>query len=309
MQLSVIIPTHNPDRARLQRVLHALAAQQGTHFAWEVIIVDNASSPPVDLAAFTGPFPPACRVVVEPQLGLTYAREAGMREMRGELWLSVDDDNLLAPGYVAAAVAYMAAHPGVGALGGRIEPELAAPAPAWLLGSRHRWRLALRDFGPDSLVTQVRTDPPRTYPYFAPLGAGMVLRRRGIERYRQWARQATNRLTDRRGGHLGTCGDSELVMQAALLAGEDVAYDPALQMDHVIPAGRLRYGYLLRLAYQGSKTWAEFQCRYGFDRPISRPLALAKCARAFVFHIALTPDRFLRWVDTCGYLFGLARQS
>ena len=28
MRLSIIIPTHNPDPSRLQRVLHALAAQQ-----------------------------------------------------------------------------------------------------------------------------------------------------------------------------------------------------------------------------------------------------------------------------------------
>jgi hypothetical protein len=309
MQLSVIIPTHNPDRARLQRVLHALAAQEGANFPWEVIIVDNASSPPVDLATLAGPMPPGCRVVVEPQLGLTYARETGMREMRGELWLSVDDDNVLAPTYVATAVAYMAARPDVGALGGRIAPELAAPAPDWLVGNEHSWRLALRDFGSEPLVTQIHAQPLPTYPYFAPIGAGMVLRRRGIERYLNWALTASTRLSDRKGGHLGTCGDSELVMQAALLAGEEVAYHPGLQMLHVIPAGRLRYRYLLRLAYQGAKTWAEFQCRYGFDRPVSRWLALARCARAFFFHVALTPDRFLRWTDTCGYQLGLARRS
>ena len=271
--------------------------------------MDNASSPPVELPTEGGALPPNCRVVRQPRVGLTYARETGMHEARGELWISVDDDNVLDPGYLAVASAFMTAHPEVGALGGRIIAEFAAPAPAWLLTPDHAWRLALRDFGPEVLISTARTEALRSYPHFAPIGAGMILRRTGIERYLQWAEQAEKRLTDRQGGHLGTCGDSELVMQTTLLAQLEVAYSPALSMLHLIPETRLRYRYLRRLTFQGAATWAEFQCRYGYDKPISRVRAVARCVRAFFFLSAWSPDRFIQWCDTCGYNLSLARQK
>src|SRR5687768_10274760 len=101
--LSVVICTHNPREAYLSRVLQALAGQTLARDEWELVIVDNGSNKPVvdqvDLS-----FQPNARVEREDQLGLTHARLRGIRESRGETIVFVDDDNVLAPDYLAHAL-------------------------------------------------------------------------------------------------------------------------------------------------------------------------------------------------------------
>ena len=50
MQLTAIIPAHHPHRVRLARTLAALAAQTLPAENWETLLVDNASTPALDLA-------------------------------------------------------------------------------------------------------------------------------------------------------------------------------------------------------------------------------------------------------------------
>ena len=44
LEVSVVVPTHNPRRDYLERVLEALAEQTLDRSRWEMVIVDNASS-------------------------------------------------------------------------------------------------------------------------------------------------------------------------------------------------------------------------------------------------------------------------
>src|SRR3954465_7016965 len=117
MQVSVVIPTHNPRIDYLQRVLLALRAQRLPLAEWELIIVDNASAEPVaprvDLA-----WHPAGRVIREERLGVTAARLAGFAAARGEVIVLVDDDNALAPDYLATAAQLGREHPTLGAWSG-----------------------------------------------------------------------------------------------------------------------------------------------------------------------------------------------
>ena len=45
--MSVVIPTHNPRRDYLERVLGALAAQTLDRSKWELVVIDNKSEEPV----------------------------------------------------------------------------------------------------------------------------------------------------------------------------------------------------------------------------------------------------------------------
>ncbi|MDP2136577.1 MAG: glycosyltransferase, partial [Candidatus Didemnitutus sp.] len=94
--LSVIICAHNPDQGRLQRVLDALRTQTMPGPDWELLLIDNASHPPLtgrlDLS-----WHPLARICVENQLGLTWARLRGKTESTAALLVYVDDDNVLAP--------------------------------------------------------------------------------------------------------------------------------------------------------------------------------------------------------------------
>ena len=74
--ISVVLPTHNPDLGRLRRTLDALVGQSLPRSSWELLVVDNASSPPLsstEIDAIGG------RLVLEPTPGLTPARLAGIR--------------------------------------------------------------------------------------------------------------------------------------------------------------------------------------------------------------------------------------
>lgn len=47
LAVSVIIPTHNPRRDYLSRVVDALRVQTLPHEEWEVLVVDNGSREPL----------------------------------------------------------------------------------------------------------------------------------------------------------------------------------------------------------------------------------------------------------------------
>lgn len=302
--ISVIVATHAPAMGRLNRTLQALAHQTHPRESWELILVDNASPTPLDPAlAKTGH--PDGRVVREPRLGLTYARLAGIAATLGDLIIFVDDDNLLHKAYLAGAVRFMAEHPNVAAAGGLIRGEYESPPPAW--ATDHLWSLAVRDYGDQPLVSEfTATGPGREWPVFCPVGAGMVVRTAAARRYADHCARAATLITDRQGGSLGSAGDCELVMHAAFLAGTQVAYVPALQLTHLIPTGRVRFKYLVRLAYAGGITWGKFLVTYGFQSRISRASLLLRIPRAFFRRAGWTRRGFVAGCSAAGEFIGRA---
>src|SRR5438045_2489860 len=101
--ISVIICTHNTRSDYFNRCLSVLETQTLPREKWELLLVDNASSPNraprPDLA-----WHPRARLVVEKQPGLTPARLRGIRESKGGLLIFVDDDNVLDPDFLETAL-------------------------------------------------------------------------------------------------------------------------------------------------------------------------------------------------------------
>jgi len=100
---TVVIPTYNrPDH--LAAALGALAAQAEPDVPFDVVIVDDGSSPPVALPA--GPWPFDLRVVRLPEnRGRAAARNAGLEHAHSPLVAFLDDDMRAQPGFVRAHVA------------------------------------------------------------------------------------------------------------------------------------------------------------------------------------------------------------
>ncbi|MES2937394.1 MAG: glycosyltransferase [Pseudomonadota bacterium] len=238
--LGVILCVHNPHAGRLQRVLDALAAQTLPRAEWTLLLVDNASQPPLGARGLA--LPANARTIDEPELGLTAARLAGIRAADSEILVLIDDDTVAAPDYLEVALRLMRAHPDIGAAGGRIAGEFeVAPAP-WMRG--FLGVLALRDFGD----RPIRALAPNQIGPWEPCGAGMVLRRQvGLAYARMVSADARRRL-DRVGQRLSSCGDTDLARTASDL-DLYLAYEPGLRLTHLIPAGRLRLGYLVRITY------------------------------------------------------------
>lgn len=109
-RLSVIIATRNRAHAILDclKSVAASAAAAGIADEAEIVVVDNGSSDGtahvVESWGATRRMP--VRLVTEPVAGLSRARNAGMRESRGDLLVFTDDDCRMSPTYVEELLRY-----------------------------------------------------------------------------------------------------------------------------------------------------------------------------------------------------------
>jgi glycosyltransferase involved in cell wall biosynthesis len=299
--LSVIICAHNPHPGRLARTLAGLRAQTLPTDQWELLLVDNASVPPL-----APPDLPNARLVLEPQPGLTYARRRGLRESSAAYCVFVDDDNVLAPDYLAEVLAIFAAQPSVGAIGGKSLPAFDVEPAPW---AREFYSLlALRDLGDAVLLSPATAPVPPAYPACAPIGAGLAVRTAAA---RAWLDRPASAVTDRRGTDLASGGDNDIVL-TLLAQGWRVGYFPALSLRHLIPAGRLTRDYLARLNRGIARSWVQVLALHGANpwpriQPATVPLRQLK---AWFIHRAWAgPANYIRWQGACGHFSGLATLS
>ncbi len=306
-QVSVVLPTHNPHRGRLARTLAALAAQTLPPSPGEILVVDNASSPALDPAEIRVLVPRNFRLVHEPQLGLTTARRRGFTEARGEFIVLVDDDNVLAPDYLARVLEIFAHDPHLGAIGGKSLPEFEAAPPAWV--REFDGQLACRDLGDTVQICHSIRDA-RTgrheYPLCAPLGAGMALRRSALT---TWLDEpASAHVSDRRGGELTSGGDNDIALTLAR-HGWALGYFPKLVLTHLIPAARIQRDYLARLNRGIAKSWMQVLAKHDANPwpPIAPATVRLRQLKAWFTHRAWSsPAAYVRWQGACGHFEGRA---
>ena len=235
--VSVAICCHN-GAARLRPTLARLAEQRVPDgLAWEVILIDNASTDgTAEVAADAWPAtaPVPLRVVREPRLGLTYARHRALTSARFETLSLVDDDNWVHADWVSSAAALMDRLPHVAACGGMVDPVYEVAPPPWF--ERHKGWFALGAQGPrGGDVTWTRG---------MLFGAGLIVRTSAWHQLIEAGFKPL--LIDRTGAQLTTGGDVELCY-ALRLAGWCLWYEPSLHLQHFMPAGRMRWQYLRAL--------------------------------------------------------------
>jgi len=307
LQFSVLIPTHNPHAGRLQRALAGLRAQTLPGDQWETILIDNASSPALNTADWSAHAPANFRLVREPETGLSHARRRGFSEARGEFAVLVDDDNVLAPDYLANTLALFARYPQIGALGGRSLPEFETTPPEWT--KEFQPLLALRDLGSEPLVSRgLRPDglARNEYPAFAPMGAGMALRRPAWTAWLKSRDDQRDLISDRKGSELTSGGDNDIVL-CAIRAGWEVAYFPTLSLIHLIPDSRLEPEYLARLNRGIQKSWMQVLTLHDANPwpPLSPLAARLRQWRAwFTYAGWQRPAGHIRWSGAAGHFAG-----
>ena len=231
VEVTVILCTYNRCQ-NLAKVLDNLAAQTVPKgIEWEVIVVDNNSSDETKsvVDGLCRRYPERFRYLFESNQGLSYARNAGLREARGEVVAFIDDDVTIEPTWLQNLT--MSLHTGKWAgAGGRIVPDWPCTPPCWV--PQNEWfgmaPLVIFDLGLEAV-------PLRD----APFGTNMAFRRRLFERY-------GNFRTD-----LGRCaknllGNEDTEFGRRLLAaGERLKYEPTAVVHHSVPQNRLRRGYFL----------------------------------------------------------------
>jgi glycosyltransferase involved in cell wall biosynthesis len=279
----------------------ALCNQTLPSDAFEILLVDNASDPPVQISSSASNL----RMVREPKQGLTHARLRGVSDSVSPVIVFVDDDNVLAPSYLQTALESFEQDSELGAIGGRIAPLWESePPPVWM--GEFMDLLALRDFG--ELPQRAKATEPLSYPAFAPVGAGMALRRTAIN---AWISSATlgDGPLDRTAGSLTSGGDNDIILHV-LKSGWAIAYSPRLELSHIIPSSRLSSEYLGRLAESIMISWVATLERHGI-RPWTPSSALTTWIRlARLLIVAkpwVSPSNYVRWKQRRGLILARAR--
>jgi hypothetical protein len=238
LPISAIICTHNPRQDYLERCLAALEHQTLAKDQWELIIVDNASTPEKKPPQAL-PWHPNARFVTESKLGLTPARLCGIRTATGELLVFVDDDNVLDADFLETVRRVARELPFLGSWSGQCRPEFEEPPPEW---TRRYWaNLVIRQFARD-----VWSNLPRLSETM-PCGAGLCVRRSAAEHYLLLHDSGKRSFQfDRAGSSLLSGGDNDLAA-CACDVGLGVGLVSSLKLTHLIPPVRLTETYLTRL--------------------------------------------------------------
>lgn len=264
--LSVVVCTH--DRAELlPACLGALAAEASALV--EVLVVDNASTDATP-AVLSG-FP--VRVVPEPRLGLSHARNAGWQQARGEWVAYLDDDATVLPGWTDGMLAAVAA-PATLAVAGRIRLDWPGGRPRWLHPSLEPYFTCL-DLGVDVAVL-----PAPRFPY----GANMALRRADLE-----ALGGFDPALGRSGlRSLRSNEERELCQRLRGLRPGEVRYAGAAEVRHHVDPGRVSRRWLARRAWAEGRDGASALVSDG-SSALGRAKGVGWALRELAFSLARRP--------------------
>ena len=276
MEITVILCTFN----RCQKLVEALesiaASILPNAVEWEVLVVDNNSSDQTRevVEEFCQRYPGRFRYRLEPQQGLSNARNSGVLEARGDILAFVDDDVTVEASWLQNLTAILHDNRWAGA-GGRIRIEQQFSTPRWLrldgpfsMGGPLAASFDLGD-------TPGELDQP-------PYGTNMAFRKNMFEKYGGFR-------TD-----LGRCGKSLIGKEDTefgerlMAAGEHLWYAPSSVVYHPVLEERLTKEYFL--------AWW-FGCgRAAIRERGSRPSRWG--IPRYYFSVGMLALTTLRWIST-----------
>lgn len=232
MTISFIICTYNREKY-IYECLSRLAkntVQEG----WEIVLVNNNSTDhtAAECERFAKDYNlPNYRYVVEKQQGLSFARNRGIVEAKGEWLIFLDDDAMVETDYIAHVLKHLSDHPEAGAFGGRVEPFFENGEPDWY----SKWAMGFVsaiDMGPD-----VRLFGRNKYP----IGANMGIKREVLEQVGMF-----NTELGRTGNNL-LGGEEKDLFNRIRVAGYPILYFPNTGVKHCIPGRRTTNEFISRL--------------------------------------------------------------
>ena len=235
--LTVIICTYN--RAKyIGALLESIAKNDLEKKAYEIVLVDNNctdNTREICEAFATAHKDVNFRYVIEPEQGLSAARNKGILEAKGDLLVYVDDDALVDTWYLTTICDYMSAHPEISAVGGPIIPLYETAEPKWMTRFTKELLCGYLYFG-----DQVRTFPGKRYP-----GGGNAAYR--AEVFKLVGLFNTN--LGRKGN--GLMGSEEKdIFDKMSARGMRFMYLPKMILHHIIPQKKLEADYFNRLTRQ-----------------------------------------------------------
>ena len=235
IRASVVVCTRDQSRS-LAETLEAVLALSSP-FPWELLVVDNASRDDTLAVARSCAerHRERVRVEIEPVVGLSAARNCGVRHARGEWIAFLDDDALPSPGWLEAYERALGEQ-NVLSAGGPVEPIYSSALPPWF-DARFLPYLTVWDLGAEPLDLRYNE---------LPRGANVAYRREAFERVGEFDRRL-----GRSGRSLRSCEEIELGLRLER-SGFRTLYAPEARVGHRVDASRVTPEWLVgRFAAQG----------------------------------------------------------
>lgn len=242
LKASVIVCTHNRGTL-IEKTLESVVEQDFPSAGFEILVVDNASSDatPAVLRTISARHEGRIRVVREPVLGLSRARNRGIRESRGDVIAFTDDDAQVTPRWLGALVE-ACQRPGVVCAGGPVHATLEDPLPTWLTPHFAQY-LSLFDKGPDEVELSYHEYPR---------GLNIAFPRRSFREVGLFSPAF-----GRKGQSLLSNEELELCYRLERLGGR-ILYIPGAVVYHMIDPARVTVDWFQRRFYWQGKADAYF---------------------------------------------------
>lgn len=233
--LSVVICTYNREKY-IYNVLRSIAENGFSKDRYEIVLVNNncTDNTEAECLRFKNDFPDiAFHCFHEPNQGLSYARNCGIRESKGDIIIYVDDDALVNKEYLQTYADFFVQNEKAVAAGGPIVPQYETAEPDWM---SHYTRMLLTgalDLGPKE-----REFPNGSFP-----GGGNVAYRKSVFDHVG----LFNVELGRKGNSLIGAEEKDLFDKMETL-GMKFYYLPNAILYHIIPERKLTKDYLKRLS-------------------------------------------------------------
>lgn len=228
--ISVIVCTYNRDKY-LYKALSHIVSNDYPADDYEIILVNNNSTDNTlaEAERFKLVYPNInITIVTELQNGLSFARNRGIAESKGDFLVFLDDDTAIGSNYLRNLSKNLAKHPDTIAFGGKVVPIFETGMPKWV----SCWTMplfAVTDKGDGTL-----TFKGKSYP----VGANMGVKRSAFEKYGTFDTQ----LGRKRDMLLG--GEEKDFFYRLKADNQKIYYFGNISVEHLIPETRTTSDYI-----------------------------------------------------------------
>ena len=266
LKISVVICTYQPGD-RLIASIQSILNQRFPIDEFELIVVNNDpddNSLHQQISDIGKDWPLSdqghLRFIHCPFLGLSYARNTGMGEARGEVMCFMDDDAIADSNWLQRIWDAFEEHPMAGVIGGPIILRQPDPKPRWM---KSGWKRYWSHLNPDySSYTEVE------HWWDFPWGANWCARRRALLEIGGFRTEYGRRGLDYAGG--------EEIIAASLIQklGHSIAFEPQAKVHHVVAQDRFTRKHIWNTILNVRRTWFKAHRDHYFSREVRMPTTL-----------------------------------
>lgn len=240
--LSVIICTYDRPASAAEAAKSVTA--QIPQIPFEVIVVNNS-----DREFPKEQLPNGVRLISEPHLGLSRARNTGARHARGEYLLYIDDDAVAMPRLAETMYNAFCRHPDCAIIGGQIYLNLPKPVPKIFLPGREALWSAYTV--PYKRFRKIRGD------YELPYGACFGIRHSVLDSLGGFSEDFG------RCGNNFAGGEETALCYLAKNSGMKIGIEPRAAVRHMVDVSRFSSEHVRRTIYEGTVTYYRL-CKAGY---------------------------------------------